>query len=129
MDFPKRDLVATLLVAVAGVLYTLWALGTVPSALDGVRETGLVVLVLGFAASAVAVVPGFDEVVHGNKAYLATTSALGLVALAAGVRMLLVSSESALGVLIAATVVLWLVATVHHGVLGAARRPRLPSGR
>jgi len=43
----------------------------------------LVVLSLGFVASASAVVPGFDELMHGNKVYLVVTSLIGLVAFAA----------------------------------------------
>lgn len=123
MSFPKRDWAATVLVAVIGILYGIWAAGAAPSALDSVRETGLVILALGFAASAVAVVPGFDQVIHGNKAYLAATSVLGLGALAAGLQMLLGPSEVALGILVGLTGVLWLVATMHHAAL-ARTRPR-----
>jgi hypothetical protein len=34
--------------------------------MDDVRVTGLVVLALGFAASATVVVPSFDQLVHGS---------------------------------------------------------------
>lgn len=121
MTFPKRDLIATLLVVAGGVLYGLWLADSAPAGLDGVRATGLVVLVLGFAASATAVVPAFDQVLHGNKVYLAVTAALGLIALAAGVQMLVASSELGLGALVAAMGVLWLIATAHHVML--ARTP------
>lgn len=72
---------------------------------------------LGFAASASAVVPGFDRLIHGNKPYLAVTSLVGLVALAGGVQMLLSGSELGVGVLVGAMGVLWLIATIHHAVL------------
>ena len=121
MRLPKRDIIATGLVVVAGALYVLWALDAAPSGLGGIRATGVVVLGLGFAASASAVVPGFDQLIHGSRTYLAVTSLIGLVAFGAGVQMLVSASEAGLGVLMAAMVVLWLVATVHHAML--ARGP------
>jgi hypothetical protein len=124
MSFPKRDLVATVLVATAGVLYWLWAAGSAPSGLQGVRGVGVVILVLGFAASASAVVPGFEHLLHGNKTYLAVTAALGLVALAGGVQMLVTSSDVGLAVLMGAMGVLWLIATIHHALLAGVAGPR-----
>jgi len=56
--------------------------------MSGTRATGIVILGLGFVASATAVVPGFEDLMHGNKAYLAASSLLGLVAFVAGVLML-----------------------------------------
>jgi hypothetical protein len=117
MRLPKQDIVATVLVAVAGLLYLLWAAGSAPLGLSGTRAIGLVVLGLGFAASASAVVPHFDELIHGNKAYLAVTSLIGVIALIAGVQMLLTASGAALGVLMAAMGTLWLIATIHHSRL------------
>jgi hypothetical protein len=126
MSLPKRDVMATVLVAVAGVLFWLWAADSAPSSLKSVRATGLVILTLGFGASASAVIPGFERLLHGNGLYLAVTSAIGLVALAAGVWVLLASSEAGLAVLMGAMAALWLIATVHHGVLAgeAASRGR-----
>ena len=117
MHLPKRDIVATGLVLAAVVLYVLWAIDVAPPGLSGTRATGLVVLGLGFAASASAVVPGFEQLLHGSKAYLAVTSFVGLVAFVAGMQMLLATSEFALGVLMGAMAVLWLIATVHHMLL------------
>lgn len=119
MRLPRRDLVATVLVAVALVLYVLWAAGAAPPGLDGVRATGLVVLALGFAASASAVVPHFDELMHGSRAYMAVTSLIGVVALAAGIVMLVDASGTGLGVMMGAMGLLWLIATVHHSRLAA----------
>lgn len=120
MRLPKRDLIATALVLVAGLLYLEWAIDVAPPGLSGTRATGLVVLGLGFAASASAVVPGFDQLIHGNKIYLAVTSLIGLAAFGAGMAMLLTASELALGVLMATTGVLWLIATIHHVLLAEA---------
>jgi hypothetical protein len=125
MSLPKRDVFATCLVAVAGLLYWLWAADAAPPGLDSVRATGLVILGLGFAASASAVVPGFEQLLHGNKLYLGVTAASGLIALAAGVQMLVASSEVALAVLMATMGALWLIATIHHVLLAEAA----PAGR
>jgi hypothetical protein len=128
MRIPKRDLIATGLVVAAGLLYLLWATGVAPPGLSATRATGVAVLVLGFAASASAVVPGFDQLLHGNKVYLVTTSVIGLVALAGGVQMLLVGSEVGLAVVVGAMAVLWLIATIHHVHLAeAATAPTRPT--
>jgi hypothetical protein len=117
MRLPKQDILATVLVAAAGLLYLLWAVGSAPLGLSSARATGLVILGLGFAASASAVVPNFDQLLHGNKAYLAVTSLIGLAALIAGVQMLVTASDVALDVLMAAMGTLWLIATIHHSRL------------
>lgn len=124
MRLPKRDLVATVLVATAGVLYWLWAADAAPPGLESVRATGLVILGLGFAASATAVVPGFEQLLHGGKLYLAVTSSIGLVALIGGVQMLVAVSEVGLAVLVAATGALWVIATIHHVMLARVAAPR-----
>ena len=123
MNLQKRDLVATGLVAAAGVIYLLWLLDALPTAMSGVRATGTVILALGFAASATAVVPTFGQLLHGNKVYPAVTSLLGVVALIAGVVMLVGPSETALAVVMAAMLAMWLIATVHHSLLNETTRP------
>ena len=123
MRLPKQDLIATALVAVAGVFYLLWVTGSAPLGLSSTRTTGLVVLALGFAASASAVVPDFDQLIHGNKAYLAVTSLIGVVALIAGVAALVAGSDTGLGVLMGAMSVLWLIATIHHSHLARGALP------
>ena len=127
MNLPKKDVIATTLVAVACVVYLLWLAGSPPPGLSGMRATGLVILALGFAASATAVVPGFDQLLHGNKIYLSVTSLLGVVAAIGGVLMLVAESEAALGVVMAAMVVMWLIATIHHSLL-AKTAPPTPVG-
>jgi hypothetical protein len=125
MNLQKRDLAATGLVLAAGVIYLLWLFDSVPAALSDVRATGAVILVLGFAASATAVVPTFGQLLHGNKAYLAVTSLLGMVALIAGVVMLVGSSQMALAVVMLGMITMWLIATIHHTLL--AKVPAPPS--
>ena len=114
MRLPKRDLVATALVLGGGVVFLLWAIDAALPGLGSTRATGLVILGLGFAASASAVVPGFEELIHGSKTYPAVASLIGLIAFGAGVWMLLGASGLALGVLMGAMAVLWVIATIHH---------------
>lgn len=123
MNLPKKDIIATGLVAVACVLYLLWLAGSSPPGLSGIRATGLVILALGFAASASAVVPNFTQLLHGNKIYVSVTSVIGLVAAISGVLMLVAESEAGLAVVMAAMVVMWLIATIHHSQL-AKTAPR-----
>lgn len=126
MNLPKKDVIATGLVAAACVVYLLWLTGSPPPGLSGLRATGLVILVLGFAASATAVVPGFDQLLHGNRAYVGVTSLIGLVAAIGGVLMLVAESEAALAVVMAGMVVMWLIATIHHSLL-ARTTPSTPA--
>jgi uncharacterized membrane protein HdeD (DUF308 family) len=136
MRLPRRDLIATGLVVAAGAVYALWAFDSPVPGLEGVRATGLTVLALGFAASASAVVPGFAALMRGNRAYVVATSLIGVVALAAGISVLVESSAAGLAVLMACLGVLWLVATAHHlrleheaaerAALSASERAPLP---
>ena len=125
MRLPKKDLIATGLVAVAGLVYLLWAVDSTLPGLERVRVSGTVVLALGFAASASAVVPTFFALLHGNRAYLGVTSLLGLGALIAGLVMLIAASETGFAVLTAALLVLWVITTIHH-VLLARSKPTAP---
>jgi hypothetical protein len=117
MRLPTRDIIATTAVAVAVLLWALWVADATLSGLSSDRATGLAVLVLGFVASASAVVPGFGDLMHGNKSYLAGTSVLGLLALIAGIVTLVSPSSTALALLVAALAALWVISTWHHLVL------------
>ena len=127
MRLAKRDIIATCAVAAAVVVYLLWLADATLPGMSGMRVTGLVILVLGFIASATAVVPSFDQLIHGNRAYLAVTSLLGLTALAAGIVMLWSASSAALAVLMAALVVLWVISTIHHVLLTKVGRSASPA--
>jgi hypothetical protein len=134
MRLPKRDLIATGLVTVAVVLYLLWGADWAFHGTVGTLTVGAVILGLGVAASAAAVVPGFDRLIHGSRTYLAATSLLGVVALAGGLQMILMASGVGLTVMVAAMVVLWAIATVHHVRLARvehstnATRIQVPAG-
>jgi hypothetical protein len=124
MILPKRDIFATALVVLAGALYLSWAAGSAPPGLGSTRATGLVILGLGFAASASAVVPGFERLVHDDKPYMAVMSLIGLVALVGGVVMLVTAGAAWLGLMMGTMGVLWLVSTVHHTKLAwSSQRP------
>ena len=124
MRLPRKDLIATGLVAVAVLAYLAWVFDV--AGLSSVRVAGIVMLACGFVASANAVVPGFDGLLRGNKAYLVVTSLIGVAALVGGVGALVGASESGLGLLLTAIVVLWVIATVHHVRLASQSRARDP---
>lgn len=118
MRLLRRDLVATGLVALAGILYLLWAVDWTIPGMSSTRATGIAVLALGFAASVSAVVPGFDRLIRGNQFYLAVTSLIGIAALMSGIVMLANASDAALSALMGTMGALWLVATIRHVVQG-----------
>ncbi len=123
MHLPKTDIIASCLVFAAVVLYMLWDAGSALPGMSGTRATGIVVLALGFAASATAVVPSFDQLLHGNRTYLAATALIGLVAVIGGAQMLVAGSDTGLAVVMIAMVGLWLIATIHHSLLAASASP------
>ncbi len=129
MYLPKRDLIATGLVGIAGLLYLLWAIDSALPGMSSTRATGVAVLALGFAASASAVVPAFDRLIHGNRAYLVLTSLVGLAAFAAGIQTLVTASGAGLTTLMAAMATLWLIATIHHSLLARTASPPVASGQ
>lgn len=125
MRLPIRDAIATGVVAIAGLFYALWAVDLAPWGLSSIRMTGVVILALGFVASASAVVPGFEGLIRGNRIYLVVTSLIGFAAFAGGLWLLVASSEIGLGLLVGTMGGLWLISTVHHSLLaGAGPRAR-----
>ena len=112
MSIPWRDRIATLLVATATLIYLLWLMGP----LEGLTASSIAVLVLalGFIASASAVVPGFAALLSGSRLYLTLASLGGLVALVCGVLTVTQATEQTLAVLVVATIGLWVAATVRH---------------
>ncbi len=120
MNLTTRDQLATLLVAASVITYGLWLAGFL-----GVLTTSavaLVVLVLGFLASASAVVPGFAALLAGSRAYLVGASLVGLVALVSGVLTVVNATDGTLAILVAATLVMWAAATVRHAASGRTDR-------
>jgi hypothetical protein len=124
MPHPLRDSIATLLVVLGVVIYGAWALGSPIPGLTTVEAIAAGILVLGVAASISAVVPGFNDLVHGSRTYLAGASVLGIVALGGGLYAIATGESIALAILTIATAILWAVSTGRHlGVHGP--QPRL----
>ena len=122
MRLPWRDSIATILVAIGAIIYVAWLLG---SAIPGFSEpvaVAVALLIVGVAASASAVVPGFGELLRGSRLYLVSASALGFVALGAGVWTISgADANVGLGVLTVATLLLWAMSTTRHLGVGNPR--------
>ena len=120
MRLTWRDGLATSFVGIAALMYSLWLAGISILGL-GARGLGGVVLGLGVAASVTAVVYGVGAgLFQASKVYLGISSLIGLVALVAGVITLISASEPMLGVLVVATVLLWVMATLRHAMVAGA---------
>jgi uncharacterized membrane protein len=116
MRMSRRDWIATALVVAAVLAYAVWLVIADNPAESAIRAMVATVLVLGFAASATAVVPGFAALIHGSKTYLVAASAIGLVALVAGVMAFVNASTALLAALVVATMVMWVMASLRHTV-------------
>ncbi len=120
MRLTWRDGLATVFVGLAALMYSLWVAGVSVLGL-GARGIGGMVLGLGVAASITAVVYGVGAgLLQASKVYLGISSLIGLVALVAGVITLMSASEPMLEVLVVATVLLWMMATVRHALVAGA---------
>ena len=120
MRLSWRDGLATVFVGVGAALYVLWLVGI---EVVGPRVLAGIILGLGLAASITAVVYGVGAgLLCASKVYLAIASWIGIAALVAGVMALMAVNEPMLAVLVAATVVLWLMSTVRH-VISTAGYP------
>lgn len=112
MSMPMRDRIATLLVATATLIYVLWLAGILGGLTTG--SVAILVLALGFIASASAVVPGFAALLKGSRLYLVLASLGGVVALTCGVMTVVQATDATLALLVIATVGLWAAATIRH---------------
>jgi len=123
MSMPWRDRIATLLIGTATLLYGLWLVGL----LGGLTASSvaIIVLALGFIASASAVVPGFAALLAGSRLYLVLASVGGLVALACGVMTVMQATEVTLALLVIVTIGLWAAATARHMRFGGRTQSRL----
>lgn len=117
MHLSRKDWIATAFVAAAAALYILWLNGTEPFGISGPRVVTGMVFGLGLAASLTAVVFGVGEgLFRSNKVYLAVASVFGLAALITGVIAFAAKDEAMLAALVVATVALWLMSTLRHGL-------------
>ena len=115
MRLTWRDILATVFVFAAVLVYSLWLAGIEVLGISSVEVVAGVVLAFGLAASVTAVVYGVGAgLLRAPKTYLVPASLIGLVAFVGGVVALATGNETMLGALVIATVVLWLMATVRH---------------
>jgi len=120
MRLTWRDGLATLFVAAAATLYALWQTGTAVAGMS-TRVLGAVVFGLGWAGCMsdqreMASVYGAGGRRHAPMAYVVVASLLGAVALLSGIMTLVSASETMLAILVAATVALWVLATIRHAM-------------
>ena len=120
MRFHRTDIFATGFVGVALATYLIWLVTDDAPTPSAVRLVTGLVLILGFAASAIAVVPSFSELLHGSRSYLAAASLLGLGATVTGVLAQVNADQTKLAILVSATVVMWAMATTRHSLEGSA---------
>jgi hypothetical protein len=117
MHLSWRDWLATAFVAAAAVIYILWLTGTELFGTSGPRVVTGMVFGFGLAASLTAVVFGVGEgLFRTNKVYLVIASVLGLAAFITGVIAFTDENEAMLAALVVATVALWLMSTLRHGL-------------
>lgn len=123
MRLSWRDSIATILVAIGIVVYLAWVVGFDIPGLTEPVGVAIAMLVLGVAASMSAVVPGFAELLRGSKLYLVSASALGLIALGAGICTIAgADANVGLAVLALTTVLMWAMSTVRHVGVGSPRQ-------
>ena len=114
MRLSTRDLLATILVGIGGLLYLAWLLGMDVPWFTEVRAVAIGVLIVGVGASLSAVVPGFAELLRGSRTYLAAASLLGLVAFLGGLWAIFAEEPIGLAVLVVVTLILWAMSTMRH---------------
>jgi hypothetical protein len=123
MRLTWKDWVATLFMAGIVGVYAAFLNGTSAWLISTARGTTTAVLVLGFVGG--CALGGLAEAYTGARsrpalAFTAIATILGLTALTAAVVGLLTGGAVALAVLVAATLALWLVATIRHAFTAPA---------
>ena len=120
MGLRWKDAVATLFMAAIVAVYVAFLNGTSAWLISTPRGATTAVLVLGFVGG--CALGGLAEAYTGAKsrsavAFTAIASVLGVVALTAAIVGLITGGTVALAVLVAATLALWLTATIRHAVM------------
>ena len=115
MRLTWKDATATLLIGAIVAVYLAFLNGTSLWLISSARGTTAAVLVLGTAGCAMRDLHATGRS-RSARVFLAVATALGVLALAAGLIGLITGSTVALTVLVAGTIALWLIATVRHAV-------------
>ncbi|HEX6931809.1 MAG TPA: hypothetical protein VF162_06685 [Streptosporangiaceae bacterium] len=123
MRLTWKDLVVTLFMGGIVAVYVVYLNGTSAWLISSARGTTTAVLVLGFVGG--CVLGGLADAYTGAKsrsglALTVVATILGLTALTAAVVGLVTGGTVALAVLVAATLALWLVATIRHAFFAPA---------
>lgn len=116
MRLTWKDAVSTVFMAAIVVCYAAFLNATTAWLISSARGTATAVLVLGFVGGcAIGAAAGQGQ---GGRArgYTNLANMLGATALVAGVIALITASTVALAILVAATLTLWLAATVRHAL-------------
>jgi hypothetical protein len=123
MRLTWKDVVTTVCAAAIVAVYAAYLQGTEVAFISGVRWVAGTVLVLGMVGGCGLSAADVYEQPRSTvrRAYLVVATSLGVTALVAGVIALITASGTALAVLVAATVALWLIATVRHAWPRATR--------
>jgi hypothetical protein len=122
MRLTWKDAICTVVMAAIVVIYIAFLNSTTAWLISSARGTAAAVLVLGCVGGCAMGAAAEQYQGKQARAYRSFASALGATALVAGVIALITASTVALAILVAATLALWLVATVRHAVIGPAAR-------
>ena len=114
MKLTWKDAVSTVFMAAIAVIYVSFLNSTTAWLISSARGTAAAVLVLGIVGG--CGMGAAAEQYQGKQAWAYTSfaSVLGAAVLVAAVIALITASTVALAILVGATLVLWLVATVRH---------------
>ena len=124
MRLTWKDAVSTVFMAAIVAIYLAFLNSTTAWLISRARGTATAVLVLGIVGGCGMGAAADQYQDERARGYTSLASALGATALVAGVIALITASTVALAILVAATLALWLVATVRH----AFTAPTVPGG-
>ena len=124
MKLTWKDATSTVFMAAIVVIYVAFLNSTTAWLISSARGTAAAALVLGMVGGCGMSAAAEQYQGTRGRAYTSFASLLGATALVAGVLALITASTVALAFLVAATLALWLVATVRH----ALTPPGVPGG-
>jgi hypothetical protein len=116
MRLTGKDVAATLFTGLAVAVYVAFLNGATWPLIQSVRGTAGVILALGWVGGCALSSAGemYAGQTKASGGLIAALTTVGVVALVGAVVALTTANEFALGVLVVATVLLWLGATLRH---------------
>jgi len=126
MRLTWKDAVSTVFMAAIVVIYAAFLNSTSAWLISSARGTTAAVLVLGMVGGCGMSAAAAQDQGRQARAYTTAAGVLGAVALVAAIFALVTANTTALAVLVAATLALWLAATVRHalGTVHGGGHPR-----